>query len=121
MKLFQEKQLYEAYEFAAAGGQALHFFSDPGTYLGAPGVFKASRVAAHLFDRDTERLITTARKLGVRVIKIGRKGTPKQHVDLCGRPLQRARMVCVLHLPKRPREPQDEKKGMDGRKTTESG
>lgn len=90
MKLFEDREIFEAYKFAAAGGQALHLFSDPGVYPGAPAVFKKSREAAHLFDIDTKRLIATAQQLGVRVIKIGRKGTPKQHIDLCGRPLRQA-------------------------------
>jgi len=90
MKLFEENQIFEAYQFAAEGGQALHLFSDPGVYPGAPAVFKKSREAAHLLDQDRERLIETAKQFGVRVIKVDRKGTPKQHIDLCGRPLKRA-------------------------------
>ncbi len=90
MKVFEERQIFEAYKFAAGGGQALHLFSDPGVYPGAPACFKKSREAAHLFDQNTKRLIATARQLGVRVIKIGRIGMSKQHVDLCGRPLRQA-------------------------------
>lgn len=90
MKLFQERKIFEAYEYASKGGQALHLFMDPGIYPGAPAVFKKSRDAGHLFDNDKKRLILTARKLGVRIIKLGRENTKKQHIDLCGRPLQRA-------------------------------
>ena len=92
--MFEEKEIWKAYEFAAAGGQALHLFNDSGVYPGAPACFKKSREAAHLFDINTKRLIVTARQLGVRVIKIGRIGMPKQHVDLCGRPLKRAIEIC---------------------------
>jgi len=91
MKLFKERQLKEAYEYARTGGQSLHLFSDPGIYPGAPKCFKRSRDAAHLFDYNIGRLIATARRLGVRVIKIGRKGRHGQHIDLCGKPLQRAK------------------------------
>ena len=90
MKLFEERQIFEAYEFAAEGGQALHLFSDPGVYPGAPACFKKSRKAAHLFDRDKERLIDIAKSFGVRKIKVSHEGTKKQHIDLCGRPLRQA-------------------------------
>ena len=91
MKLFEERRLMEAYAHAREGGQALHLFSDPNIYPGCPSCFKRSRQAAHLFDYNIDRLIKTARRLGVRVIKIGRKGKRGQHIDLCGKPLQRAR------------------------------
>jgi len=91
MKLFEERQLMGAYEYARTGGQALHLFSDPGIWPGCPKVFKKSREAARLFDYNIGRLIATAKSLGVRVIKIGRKGRCGQHIDLCGKPLQRAK------------------------------
>jgi len=90
MKLFEENQIFEAYKFAAAGGQALHLFSDPGVFPGAPAVFKKSREAAHLLDQDRERLVDTAKNFGVRKIKVDHIGTKKQHIDLCGRPLRQA-------------------------------
>lgn len=92
MKLFQEMELLAAYRYAKMGHQALHLFSDPGIYPGAPRVFKRSREAAHLFDQNKSRLVRTARRLGVNVIKIGREGIDKQHIDLCGQPLKRAKM-----------------------------
>jgi len=91
MKLFEERQLMEAYAHAKEGGQALHLFSDPGIYPGCPNCFKRSRETAHLLDYNLGRLIATAKSLGVRVIKIGRKGRRGQHIDLCGKPLQRAK------------------------------
>ena len=81
----------EAYVRAEQGGQALHLFRDPGVYPGCPGCFKRSREAAHLIDYNIDRLIATARRLGVRVIKIGRKSRRGQHIDLCGKPLEKAR------------------------------
>ena len=91
MKLFEERQLLQAYEYAKTGGQALHLFSDPGVYPGCPNCFKRSREAAHLIDYNLDRLIVTARRLGVRVIKVGRKGQRGQHIDLYGKPLQKAK------------------------------
>jgi len=91
MKLFKERRLKEACAYAQGGGQALHLFSDPRIYPGAPNCFKRSREAAHLFDYNIGRLISTARRLGVRVIKVGRKGAPGQHIDLCGKPLRMAK------------------------------
>ncbi len=101
MKLFTAMQIREAIAFAKAGGQALHvwqpmagvnhFFWDESA---APECFrKAARSGkpfAHLFDQDVERLRDTARTLGVNVIKVDRPGEDRQHVDLCGRPLDRA-------------------------------
>lgn len=75
MKLFTERQLMEAYEHARLGGQALHIFSDPSIYPDCPNCFKKSREAAHLFDYDIRRLIKTAKKLGVHVIRIGRRNS----------------------------------------------
>ena len=91
MRLFAERQLLQAYDYAQQGGQALHLFSDPGVYPGYPNCFKRSREAAHLIDYNINRLIATARRLGVRVIKVGRKSQRGQHIDLCGKPLQRAK------------------------------
>ena len=91
MKLFEERQLQQAYDHTKGGGQALHLFSEPGFYPGAPKCFKRSREAAHLFDYNIGRLIATAKRLGVRVIRIGHKGQRGQHIDLCGKPLQRAK------------------------------
>lgn len=96
MKLFEERQIFKAYAYAAEGGQSLHLFSGPGIYPGAPQCFKGTDQAAHLFDQDIQRLIITAEKLGVRAIKVSGKWTKKQHVDLCGQPLQKAIKQCEV-------------------------
>ena len=95
MKSFGHKQIREAKAHAAAGGQALHIWQPgPAGYPGAPAVF--SRAAGqgkqwgHLFDQDLGRLLSTVRRLGVHCVVVGKKGQVGQHVDLCGRPLQRA-------------------------------
>ena len=63
-----------------------------------PKCFRQARDAGkswgHLIDNDRERLETTARRLGVRVIKVSRPGRNGQHIDLCGRPLERAMEEC---------------------------
>lgn len=93
MKLFTQKQLREARDCAAQGEQALHIFK---AYAapGAPAVFRRHKEWAHLFDQDEERLIKTVKRLGVRVIKVERRGQPLQHIDLCGKPLERAKAQC---------------------------
>lgn len=94
MKIFQQMELHEAYAHAEAGGQALHLMSGRFAHLRAdtPNCFKGRREIAHLFDRDKARLIETAKRFGVRVIKVEREGDPmRQHIDLCGKPLERAR------------------------------
>lgn len=87
MKIFQSKEIFEAYEHAKSGGQALHIHS---LTFGHP-LFKRYPEIAHLLDQDRERLIATARRLGVRVIKVEGSGTHRQHIDLCGKPFERAK------------------------------
>ncbi len=90
MKQFEMKEIREAQQFALEGGQALHLHN---MNQGHP-LFRRYPVIAHLFDQDKDRLIATARKLGVRVIKVGREGENGQHIDLCGKPLERAMILC---------------------------
>jgi hypothetical protein len=90
MKLFQEKEIFKAYTFASSGGQALHLFEFAGIWPGSPVCFKCSRFAAHLIDYDITRLKLTASELGVKKIIVSRVGQRGQHIDLCGRPLQKA-------------------------------
>jgi hypothetical protein len=97
MKQFEEDQVREAKAHAVAGGQALHLhtFNDMGHPL-----FKRYSVIAHLFDQNKERLVKTARKLGVRVIVVEHEGEPGQHIDLCGKPLERAKaMAATVEAP----------------------
>lgn len=93
MKRFEQRDLKAAYAYAKTGGQALHVISGKFAYVipGAPAVFKGQKEIAHLIDNDVERLMATARRLGVRVVKVGREG---QHVDLCRKPLERALAEC---------------------------
>ena len=88
MKQFGRRQIREALTHAYMGGQALHVYA--AISMPAPNCFLKSKLWAHLFDQDLERLRATARQLGVRRIVIHQKGTEKQHLDLCGKPLQRA-------------------------------
>lgn len=85
-------ELKEAANHAAQGGQALHlhrivFDSSPLCFRRA--VSKGEYIA-HLFDQNVVRLIATARRFGVRVLKLEKRDTGYQHIDLCGKPLQRA-------------------------------
>lgn len=97
MRHFAERQISEAYEYAATGGQALHTHRILNRNL-APKCFvdavDRGEDIAHLFDMDAVRLRQTARKLGVKVVRIDREGTPKQHIDLCGAPLRKALELC---------------------------
>ena len=91
MKLFTTKELREAVKYASDGGQALHVH--PFT-RGGHKTFARYTKAAHLFDQDIDRLSRTALALGVRVIKVERKGQRMQHIDLCGKPLAKAEAYC---------------------------
>ncbi|MDF3058535.1 MAG: hypothetical protein K0R17_2750 [Rariglobus sp.] len=92
MKTFRQNELLAAYEYAAAGEQALHLMSGAFAYGQArtPACFKGRKQIAHLFDQDRKRLEATARQFGVRVIRVERIGERGQHIDLCGKPLERA-------------------------------
>lgn len=95
MKRFETRQLDEAVNCAAEGGQALHVCrSSQFVTRDAPRCFQHSVLFAHLLDQDKARLETTARELGVRVVKMERINSPHQHVDLCGQPLHRAMAQC---------------------------
>jgi hypothetical protein len=94
MKLFTTYEVEEAKAHAAAGGQSLHLHAIIPDRARAPRCFVQAvdrgEPIAHLFDQDRERLVRTARKLGVRVIFIDKEGTARQHIDLCGGPLRKA-------------------------------
>ena len=93
LRVFQQKQIRDAQDWAGIGGQALHLMSGRFAYLrdDTPACFRGRDQIAHLFDRDRDRLIRTARKLGVRKILVERDDDPvRQHIDLCGKPLERA-------------------------------
>lgn len=90
----------DAVAHAAEGGQALHTFQWVETSR-APGCFnrdiRAGKQIAHLIDHDLERLKKTARRLGVRVIAVDmdrRHRGEAQHIDLCGKPLEKAIAMC---------------------------
>ena len=101
MKVFRSHELEEAIVYAAAGGQAIHLHRFIGDRVRAPACFVRAvdrgEDIAHLFDRDERRLILTAKKLGVRVVVVERSGSPRQHVDLCGAPLRKAKVECERH------------------------
>jgi len=79
-----------AMDYADQGGHALHLH----TLTSGHPLIRRYPVIAHLIDNDAVRLEKTARRLGVRVIKIERKGVRGQHIDLCGKPLEKAKSEC---------------------------
>ena len=94
MKEFEMMKVLDAIAWSAAGGQALHLMNHSGGLYSyrerVPECFKRTKTFGHLFDQDEERLEATARRLGVRRVVVAKRGTKRQHVDLCGRPLERA-------------------------------
>lgn len=97
LKVFASHEIAQAQAHAAAGGQALHLHCIIPDRRRAPRCFVAAvdrgEDIAHLFDLDTKRLKTTARRLGVRVVYVDREGTSGQHIDLCGSPLRKAKSL----------------------------
>lgn len=86
MRKFEMKEIREAIAYSNRFGQALHIH----TINTGHRLFKRYPVIGHLFDLNKERLRKTAIRLGVRVIKIEHENTSKQHIDLCGKPFNRA-------------------------------
>lgn len=93
MKRFACREVSQALEHSMEGGQALHVWTGSEAYK-RPACFKAGEPWAHLMDMDVARLVRTARRLGVRKVVVHGKGYWKQHVDLCGKPLQCALAEC---------------------------
>lgn len=89
IKPFYRKELNAALDYVAAGGQALivHAWNGASTV----GPFGRPQIIGKLFDLDADRLAKTAERLGVRRIVLCRESTEKQHIDLVGRPLERAK------------------------------
>ena len=88
-KYFEVQRIRQAIKHADNGGQALLVPEYECHWPNAPKCFQGHRYG-YLFDRDVRRLKATASTLGVRVIKVDKPGQPGQHVNLCGKPLQRA-------------------------------
>lgn len=80
-----------------AGGQAIEVWDKSFTLAPtAPRCFRGKDFAK-LYDQDEVRLVATARRLGVRVIKVDRPGEDTQHIDLVGSPMDRALREAVPH------------------------
>lgn len=98
MKKFTQGQVDAALAYALSGGQALHLHRIIVERAKAPRCFVAAvdrgEDIAHLFDLDRERLIRTAKSLGVKVVYVDRDRTPSQHIDLCAGPLRKAISLC---------------------------
>ena len=99
MKIFHQGDVEEAKQHSMDGGQALHLHRIIGDWAKAPMCFRRAiergEDIAHLFDQDEVRLIATVKRLGVKIVVVEHPGTPRQHVDLCGAPLRRARQDAI--------------------------
>ena len=97
MKIFRESELEDALFHSATGGQALHchrIITPDAPHCFTAAVKRGEHIG-HLFDQDTDRLLTLAECMGLRRIRIHHAGTPKQHVDLCGGPM--VKMMVFVH------------------------
>ena len=95
--LFPGLRTQAAIDAIMAGGQVLEEWDKSYTYgPGAPTCFRGKNFVK-LYDNDTDRLMATARRLGVRVIHVDRRGEPgAQHIDLVGQPMRRAIREAIL-------------------------
>jgi hypothetical protein len=89
MKIFLQREILAAYAHAKAGGQAIHLCDAAFVGPGAPLCFRG-KPFAHLFDQDLDRLLKTAKSLGVRVLVPQHVESHRQHIDLTGKPLKQA-------------------------------
>jgi hypothetical protein len=114
--LFPGKRSAACIAHVEAGGQALEQWDKSYTMTPtAPRCFKGKDFAK-LYDDNACRLRATARRLGVRVVKIDHPGEPgKQHVDLVGRPMRRA-LAEAVPAPRK-RQPSEICRGMGGAAT----
>jgi hypothetical protein len=99
VKVFTCLEIDEALAHAAGGGQALHLHRIIPDRKAASRCFVAAvdrgEDIAHLFDLDRGRLVATAKRLGVKVVYVDRDGTDRQHIDLCGGPLRKAKALAT--------------------------
>lgn len=91
IKLFSQNELRGAAEHSEAGGIALHVWEPPEAFrrLSHP-TFRRASLWGHLFCKDSVELVRLAKRFGVRKVYIHRQRVRAQHVDLCGKPLERA-------------------------------
>jgi hypothetical protein len=94
MKSFEMKDIQNAKDYALQGWQALHVH----TLNSGHPLFRRYPEIGHLFDMNKARLIATAKELGVRVIKVEREGQTGQHIDLCGKPFEKAVIRASWHM-----------------------
>ena len=88
---FDESQVKEAWRWAFRGGQALLVYDDtPKDARGVNLETHKPRWAGRLYDRKRERLIETAKRLGLPFVFFDHAGTNKQSVKLYGEPLRKA-------------------------------
>ena len=91
MREYGRRGLREARGEAARGGQALVVIDGAPAGRHVPTCFRRASEYGYLLDQDEERLVRTARGLGVRRVVVDRRGEPEQHVNLVGAPLAKAR------------------------------
>lgn len=91
---FTTDQIEAAIGYSMAGGMALHLHRIIANEAKAPRCFveaiRRGEHIAHLFGQDEDDLESFCRGLGVRVIAVERRGSPRMHIDLCSGPLRKA-------------------------------
>lgn len=92
MREFKMREIKETIAYAEAGGQPLHLMDHSGgRYPNAPGCFRSLPLSMSIRWANSGVLVATARAFGVRAIKVSREGQEGQHIDLCGKPLEKAK------------------------------
>ena len=93
IRVFQQSEIHDARAFAAQSDDNVAVHLHRMLIPTAPACFvrdiRAGKPIAHVFCRNVTLLQQLARRLGVRIVKIDRPATASQHVDLCGRPLEK--------------------------------
>jgi hypothetical protein len=92
MKVFDFFYVEEAIQYAGEGKVALHLHNvvfDESPLCFRMAVRARKEPIGHLFDQNKARLVSTAKRLGVKVIFIDKEDTKDQHIDLCAGPLKK--------------------------------
>lgn len=98
--LFRSQDILKTRNHVEAGGIALHVWRGK-CHHAKPICFTDGELWGHLLDMDEERLIATARRLGVQRIHVSNKGKATQHIDLCKGPLGKAMREGEWYAPAR--------------------
>lgn len=94
LKTFEYRDFENIVKHTEAGGLAFSVW--PGSYADhdkAPRCFRGLAEYGKVYGKDAFDLEALAKKLGVKVVVIDRRGQVNQHIDICRGPFERAKKL----------------------------